>query len=266
VFALQPWQAWEQFGAIYEALVVNCYLYLQISEVKLSALYPGCVTNGCEMVVQLLPAQVLNAKLPVDSAKVRCDWTVENWYNSSENCFIVVNCDSGPGWDYMFSLIDNSSKEPVLIKNQRKKTHQTMGVSTLSALREKAVTGCPKKTQLTPSCSHEVVSIFSLAVDSEPSSEKLDWGTVYLSRPHTAVYHGSLKFHPAASPFLNLNYANLTAIVSNLFAGNEVKRSAAAQCIIKFRNESSKLYTVQEYRDHINQNGYTEVQFGDWIR
>lgn len=178
----------------------------------------------------------------------------------------MVNSDSGAGVDYFLSLIDKSSGNLVLIKNQRKYSHQAVGAKTLQNLREKAVRGSPLRDQLTPPCSHEVVSIFSLAVDIEPGSEILDKGTVYLCRPHAAAYHGSLKFHPAGSPFLNLNYANETAIKSNLLEGNECKRSAAAQCIVKFRNESSKLYTVQEYRDLLNQKGHTEVHFSEWIR
>ena len=186
VFTLPSWQAWERFGAVYEALVINCYVYLNIKEVRLCDLFRGCVQKGCDIRVTLRPTQVIYTAHPVESPIALSDPPVTNWCNDDKYCYIVVNNFNGSGVDYVYCLPHAATGNPVLVKNQRKEDHKALGEKTLETLRDKAVCGQPLRQQV-PNCSMEVIGIFSLAIDSNPSAGSLDECTVFFGRRQAAA-------------------------------------------------------------------------------
>jgi hypothetical protein len=88
---LQPWVAWEPFGAVHLALRVNSLFYSGAQHVKLKLLFQGSCVFGCERMIQLRPTRLV---LATDSRAVECngfddnagyDWIILSDPNG-ENC------------------------------------------------------------------------------------------------------------------------------------------------------------------------------------
>ncbi|KAG2962182.1 hypothetical protein PC118_g21573 [Phytophthora cactorum] len=126
MFALQPWQSWEVFGACFYAVRINALLVLGHSTVTLGDLLPGTRMSGetRNISVKLVPSRVFRCAEAFGPSTPRLisrqinqlekiDWT-------SSGC-IAVNGDSGAGVDIFFALKDAATDNVVVFVDQRKR-------------------------------------------------------------------------------------------------------------------------------------------------
>ncbi len=265
------WEAWEEFGALYEALKINCFLYVGHKTIALKELYDGCLVSGCDMIVRLLPTRVAKARTNVTGWSFECVLGKHfNWDGSEGICVIVLNHENGTGWDYMFSLpimhavqTTSQSLQHVVVKNQRKTIEVNMGDNKLQCVRKSAIAGVPTTSNL-PNCCVEVIGISSFFSDNDPNILPSD--VYYLGRNQCTEYHGDLRYHPAATPYVDLNYANQTAIIHALEEGTEKEKLDAARAIIAYRERLGRYCTIDEFRQILIDEGLSGVvRLGEWV-
>ncbi|KAF4032786.1 hypothetical protein GN244_ATG15296 [Phytophthora infestans] len=126
MFALQPWQSWEIFGACFYAVRINALLVLGHSTVKLRDLLHGARMSEetRHISVKLVPSRVVQCAEAFGSLTPRL---ISNKFNQQEKYdwtssgFIAVNGDGGAGVDIVFALNDAVTDNVVVFVDQRKR-------------------------------------------------------------------------------------------------------------------------------------------------
>jgi hypothetical protein len=247
LFDLQPWQLWEKFGAYFYALRMNAFLILGKSCVSIGEFLKGALIaeNIRDIEINLAPANVFFSQ---DSFGADTTFSISKQHNKQEKVdwikkrCVKVNGDNGEGVDIFFAQGNAVDNSPIIFVDQRKraygKFHQSQTKSFLdklsirpeslpSALMIRGVMNC--------------VSLDALGTDfSVPS------GCYLMSRKQSKIFHGSLAYHPACSPYVSINSSCKTAL-KTLFLGTEKAVNQAVEKILGKRKETS--YGFQNRED-----------------
>jgi len=208
------------------------------------SLFPGAtVSNGCDYQVKLKPVEVFysgdkyETYMDQEISQVGYPQYKINWFTGDrDNGFIVINAERGAGVDLFLSLElvkKQDSADHLIYLDQRKKVASCFGDKLVDQLFEKA--------KIIPKCvanSFIIRGLFSVYNISEKcSSQKIPKDCVVVSHP-SSKYHGSLAFHPASSPCVNINYDQKSSIIL-LFTSHAIKATdaiLAARSTTVFKN------------------------------
>ena len=121
---------------------------------------------------------------------------------------------------------------------------------------------------------------FSAAYKALMVNCKMFLGIVSLPLPVLTAYHSgsnnsstyndnsssssSMLYHPSSTPYINLNYANYTTIVHELYGDSISNIHAAAELVISYRQEEKRLLSKQEFVDVVK-SIYPGVEFSDMV-
>ena len=273
VVVLEQWQAWERFGALYEALRINCWLLLKETTIVLSELYLGCIVRKCDYEVRLRPTLVVQATDTISGDQVQVDRNL-HWYKEKDFNYLVVTKSGTAGIDYLYALeLMEQPGKYVAVLNQRKSDHVCAGPRTVKNLRKLAYDAFAD--MVTTDNSDVVLSVVGLCSQNVDSIPSIPDDTYFCGRIHSAAYHGSLLFHPAATPEVHLNYANKTSILHNITGPSKKKKDEAVTLILSLRRRSNHICSLQEFQDELMKNNITssfghdshaDIQFGSWVR
>jgi hypothetical protein len=219
VYQKAPAQLWQAFGAHYHALRINSFLILGINEIKISELFNGSVICGCNEKVFLKPMQVMEtsdiyneeigAVISEKKNNYRRNWIEDGW--------IVINGESGKGVDLFFSLKRcKLNSGYVVVTDQRNYSYGNMDQMNLCDLVE--------KSKILPKLCEESINISCIFSHFSPqmNHDYLPYNICFVSNSESRDYHGSLWFHPAASPNINVNNAPLSSL-KMLFKGKDTE-------------------------------------------
>jgi hypothetical protein len=251
VYDLQPWQLWEQFGAVLHAARINAWQVLGHSQLPLKSLFPGAVVNGCERKVKLRPVEVFACQSGLQERGFG-NFKVQQSGNASfvvswlERGFVVLNGDSGRGLDVFFALelVDSPGKYCVFV-DQRKRVAGSLGPCAAKTLLEKA------RGDLKTGGRVGVLAagLFNTLPNRAPGAGQLPMDSVVVSFHESAAYHGTLRFHPASTPLVSVNDDNKTAL--RLVFGGSVASAAVIGSIIE-RRTSERFSAMDDLRQFIH--------------
>eukprot|EP00919_Chromeraceae_sp_WS-2016_P018853 GHVR01044839.1.p1 GENE.GHVR01044839.1~~GHVR01044839.1.p1 ORF type:complete len:357 (+),score=11.53 GHVR01044839.1:503-1573(+) len=229
VYDSEPWHLWEVFGAVFHAARINSLQIVdpETTKVRFSDICKGCLVNGCETEVLLRPVHVFktSASFAADMSDIipefkNANRTV-NWVTGDDGTgSVVINGAGGKGVDIFFCLPKASvPNEYVTLSDQRKfVAKSTVGNTTVKQLLSKA--------RIKPSVApgEVVVGLFYPLADFLGSNIDLPPNSFVLSNLESKMYHGSFAFHPACSPFVDVNHDPLSSL--KLLFSNNAKKSA----------------------------------------
>ncbi|KAF4146211.1 hypothetical protein GN958_ATG04686 [Phytophthora infestans] len=240
MFALQPWQSWEMFGACFYAVRINALLVLGHSTATLGDLLPGARMSEetRQISVKLVPSRVVRCAEAFGSLTpqlISNKFNQQEKYNWTSSGCIAVNGDGGAGVDIFFALNDAVTDNVVVFVDQRKRQfgkfqpcHAKEYLGKLSVCPDFLVARGARLVRGVLNC----VSLSNLATYDVPHDCFL------LSRNESEQFHGTLAYHPACTPFISVDSACQTALKS-LLRGTMKAVDEAAEAIVKKRNEPS---------------------------
>lgn len=148
-----------------------------------------------------------------------------------------MNGANGAGVDIFFALKDARSGNLIVFVDQRKRVRSHFQPKEyLDKLRECRPAFLGEDTRL-------VGGIMNCAALSNLETDAVPHDCFLLTRNET--FHGTLAYHPACSPFVPINSANKTALLSVLSGSKEDKDEAAKE-IMRKRLEPSGGFTDYE--------------------
>ncbi|EEY53066.1 Crinkler (CRN) family protein [Phytophthora infestans T30-4] len=240
MFALQPWQSWEIFGACFYAVRINALLVLGHSTATLGDLLPGARMSEetRQISVKLVPSRVVRCAEAFGSLTpqlISNKFNQQEKYNWTSSGCIAVNGDGGAGVDIFFALNDAVTDNVVVFVDQRKRQfgkfqpcHAKEYLGKLSVCPDFLVARGARLVRGVLNC----VSLSNLATYDVPHDCFL------LSRNESEQFHGTLAYHPACTPFISVDSACQTALKS-LLRGTMKAVDEAAEAILTKRNEPS---------------------------
>ena len=249
-YATEPWQLWEVFGACFHALRINALQILGKRTCPFTWICDGAMIRGCDYEVELKPVEVrattdqLSAGTG-DTVNERDTNTPLPWLKGSDDgvWFVLINGANGPAVDLFFCLPLAEGNDGVLFcGDQRKFTSANLGEHRAEEL-SNAVRG--RVPLCLPEGSHVVTALFSLFPSFNSEEDGLPEDSFVVSFAEHSFYHGSLAFHPASSPCLDVNRCGITKLqlLSSI--------SARAQEILDNRPfplfELSRTFSVMAY-------------------
>ncbi|KAF4146719.1 hypothetical protein GN958_ATG04098 [Phytophthora infestans] len=238
MFALQPWQSWEMFGACFYAVRINALLVLGHSTVTLGDLLPGARMSDetRRISVKLVPSRVVQCAEAFGSLTpqlISNKFNQQEKYDWTSSGCIAVNGDGGAGVDIFFALNDAVTDNVVVFVDQRKRQlgkfqpcHAKEYLGKLSVCPKFFVTRGARLVRGVLNC----VSLSNLATYDVPHDCFL------LSPDESERFYGTLAYHPACTPFISVNSACKTALKSVL-RGTLKAVDEAAEAILTKRNE-----------------------------
>jgi hypothetical protein len=222
LFSTTPlWTLWEDFGAYFLSLRMNCWRYLKkmLNEnlhISFKELHPGAFHNFSEnFTFTLYKTKVINIHeqlfkdLKLVTQKGMEQEKIE-W--KKVNNFIYLNGTNGKGVDIWTRL--SFQNEEHLMVDQRKRSAVTISSDDLKDLVSKA-------KSVIPNLKHSI-GIFSnlSSVDlSDIYSLKSLTNVFIVSRKNVSNYYNLFKFHPLISPAININLEQNQTTIASLFQG-----------------------------------------------
>ena len=151
----QQGQAWRRFGALYEALRINCWLLLKETTIVLRELYDGCVVRKCDYEVRLRPTLVVKATGSVSGGQVLAQGEgCLNWYKEEDFNYLVLTKEGSittttstttaatttTGMDYLYAveLVEQPGKYIAVLNQRTSCDHVCAGQRTVKELRKLA--------------------------------------------------------------------------------------------------------------------------------
>ncbi|KAF4032779.1 hypothetical protein GN244_ATG15286 [Phytophthora infestans] len=247
MFAVQPWQSWEMFGACFYAVRINALLVLGHSTVTLGDLLPGARMSDetRRISVKLVPSRVVQCAEAFGSLTpqlISNKFNQQEKYNWTSSGCIAVNGDGGAGVDIFFALNDAVTHNVVVFVDQRKRQlgkfqpcHAKEYLGKLSVCPDFLVARGARVVRGVLNCD----SLSNLATYDVPHDCFL------LSPDESERFYGTLAYHPACTPFISVNSACKTALKS-LLRGTMKAVDEAAEAILTKRNEPSGGFSNSE--------------------
>ncbi|KAF4032784.1 hypothetical protein GN244_ATG15291 [Phytophthora infestans] len=247
MFALQPWQSWEMFGACFYAVRINALLVLGHSTVKLRDLLPGAQMSEetRHISVKLVPSRVVQCAEAFGSLTpqlISNKFNQQEKYDWTSSGCIAVNGDGGAGVDIFFALNDAVTDNVVVFVDQRKRQlgkfqpcHAKEYLGKLSV--------CPKF--LVARGARLVRGVLNCDSLSNLATYDVPHDCFLLSPDESEQFYGTLAYHPACTPFISVNSACKTALKSVL-RGTMKAVDEAAEAILTKRNEPSGGFRASE--------------------
>jgi hypothetical protein len=226
LFALEPWQLWERFGACFHALRINALLVVNgVNEMvcPLSDVFAGSKMDDTfeELEVKLRPVKLLSTsdefstslprKLKRPFSNDRFDWLEDIQDGLPFSC-VVINGTNGQGVDVLFALKKAIGNGYYVVTDQRKR----VAVNSISA---RALDELVNKASIVPACvgadSEAIVGIFNAFPQQIAELPK---NSFFVGANETECYHGCLSLHPASDPrvFINSDHESALALVSGI--------------------------------------------------
>eukprot|EP00732_Lithocolla_globosa_P002410 Lithocolla_globosa_v1_NODE_1565_length_2482_cov_16.247631.p1 type:complete len:765 gc:universal NODE_1565_length_2482_cov_16.247631:2415-121(-) len=271
IYDLEPWQLWEKFGAHFHAARINALQVLGETVVAFSDLCKGAVKNGCEDKVILRPVEVfetesaygvdIQRKIPqFKNSAHTIDWVTGDTLTGESHGYVVINGANGKGVDVFFALRSAFDATRYFVcADQRKRVAGCLGEDTALKLIEKARISPGDQVEVNLTV---IVGLFSVFPHfSSKSGDALPSKSFVVAYEQSERYHGSLQFHPASSPCINVNDDSSSTIQMVLRGG---KRADAAALIIEKR-KTTRFQNVSELETVANDFGVT-VKERDRIR
>ena len=264
------YDAWISFRATYEALIINGFLYLGRDTIPLKELYNGCVVNGCDMIVKLLPMIIVDDTDTLSSVDID-DMCNNRGGTSTVFGFMIVNRGQRNmgNFEYIYALtcISQSNHRFVVIKNQHVKVSSKSNLLSLHEYKN-IKDSYPYIHQYAIPCV-EVIGIHAIGCnDGDDCIQPIDLppNVYYYSKPQcNKQYYKDLCFYPAVTPYVNLNYANNRSIVFALQGTNQHDMGLAAKVIIKYRERERRVCSIDEFREVLKAEGIVNVTFSEWV-
>jgi hypothetical protein len=201
VYDNSQWKLWTVFGAHFHALRINALMVLGFEEVSLLELFKGARVNGCVEYVRLKPMYVIETDDKFNEGIGDCVG-MKRYYDDKRNWrrddWVVLNGESGKGFDIFYCLDKSKEDGQIVITDQRKRISGALGTSRVGSLVERA------------RIKSSVVCLFSCFTTSGFGCGDIPHDCCVVSYSETRAYHGALRVHPAASPCVNLNVASIS--------------------------------------------------------
>jgi hypothetical protein len=217
-YATEPWQLWEIFGACFHALRINALQILGHNMCSFTWICDGALTSGCNYLVDLKPMEV---RATTDLLSPDSGATVNErdsnkpipWLHGTDSTgFVMVNGANGRALDVFFCLPLHGTRGVLFCGDQRKYSSQGIGewraTDLLQAIRAQA-------PRCLPEGSHVVAALFSLFPSFNVEADAdgaLPGDSFVVSFAEHAFYHGSLAFHPASSPCIDVNRCGIAKL------------------------------------------------------
>jgi hypothetical protein len=238
MFDLQPWQLWEKFGAYFYALRINSFLVLGKSQVTVGELLNGAlIAEDIRSVqIQLVPTSVFTsqdafgADTSSEISRQHNPKKVVDWIKSG---YIVINGDGGEGVDIFFAQRNAVEDQVVVFVDQRKRTQGKFHSDTARSILDKLIV-CPEFLQESALVDRGVMNCVSLAAFGK---EAVPPGCYLMSREQSAIFHGSLAYHPACIPCVSINTSCKTALKTVLTGRSSTAVDRAAEKLVRKRKE-----------------------------
>ena len=215
-YATEPWQLWEVFGACFHALRINALQILGYRTCPFTWICDGAMIRGCEYEVELKPVEVraTTEKLSVntgDTVNERDTNKQLPWFRGRDGIwFVLINGANGPAVDLFFCLpLANNVGGVLFCGDQRKFTSSNLGEHRAEELLN-AVRG--QVPRCLPGGSRVVTALFSLFPSFNSEEDGLPEDSFVVSSIEHSFYHGSLAFHPASSPCIDVNRCGITKL------------------------------------------------------
>jgi hypothetical protein len=210
-FATEPWQLWEIFGACFHALRINAFLILGHTAVSFKWICDGANINGCDHEVSLCPMEVraLEEAVGPKSSPTLSEKSTHKplrYHKESpeEIWFVFINGANGPAIDVFFCLPLHGSSGVLFCGDQRKYSSTGLGQWRASDLLQ----GIHNQAPPLPPGSRVVAALFSLFPSFNMDGDvegNLPADSFIVSFTEHPIYHGSLAYHPASSPCIDVN-------------------------------------------------------------
>ena len=230
LYASEPWQLWEKFGACFFAMKVNSFIMLGKTQLKFSELCRGAVCNGCQHLVSLVPMEVheiceefsvgVGEEVTVKKQNREINWLKGDVQKDNRVRYCLINGTSGKGLDVFAALdlvvdssaqsaVDSTKQSPVLLYcDQRKVEAAPLGVKKATDLIKRATI----KPKL-PEASKCVCGLFSILTSFNGSEDDIPEDSFVLSyKQHREFYGRSLSYHPACRTYIDVNHDNKSTL------------------------------------------------------
>jgi hypothetical protein len=252
---IEPWEAWERFGAAFHALRVNSFLVIGVKSVTLDCLLPGAEPRPlclhpmkvAQATEALNPTHVLT-NITCKHTNKRHQWILDNDGIS----WVVQNGSSGKGADIFFPLDAGTPESSLhswfLVVDQRKREALiSFATAAIQGYVQKAHSVCPSKEVAAEMglTGEPIIAIFSLLASTSPKANIPDNSVVISYTDHDA-YHGTLSGHPAACAGIDINYGNKSSL-QLLFKADVV------EVLLEARSE--QLFSPETFSDFLEKNG-----------
>jgi len=247
LFDLHPLQSWEKFGAYFYSLKVNSFLILGKSCVSLGEFFRGALVaeNIRDIQVNLVPAEVFicqdafGADTTSLISRQNNPLEVVDWIKTGR---IAVNGDGGEGVDIFFAERNAVDNKVVVFVDQRKRIYGKFYPSRAKSFLEK-LSVCPEFLQGSALVVRGVMNCVSL--DALGNEFSVPSGCFLMSREQSMIFHGSLAYHPACTPYISINSSCKTAL-KTVFKGTEKAINHAVEKILVKRKEISGGFQTRE--------------------
>ncbi|KAK1941037.1 hypothetical protein P3T76_007743 [Phytophthora citrophthora] len=248
LFDVQPWQQWTEFGACFYAMRINAFLLLGCSTVTLGELLPGAkmTAKTSRVSVNLVPSRVVKTadqygssigpEICLDEYE-RIDWT--------SGGRIVLSEDNEAGVDIFFTLKETKTNNLTVFVDRRKR-HNGPFKFRHAKKHFKQMDVLPQF--LEGSGVRLVRGVMNCASSSNLGMYEMDHDCFLLPREKNETFHGTLAYHPACSPVVDINSASLTALRSVL-KGSKEAVDEAIEVILRKRNKPSRGFSNFEAFD-----------------
>jgi hypothetical protein len=214
-FVTEPWQLWEVFGACFHALRINALQILGHSNCHFTWICDGAMINGCDYEVELKPVEVraTTEQLSADTGDTvneRDTNTPLPWLRGRDGIwFVLINGADGPAVDLFFCLPLANVDGVLFCGDQRKFTSANLGEQRAEDLLNAVRRQVPR---CLPGGSRVVTALFSLFPSFNSEEDGLPEDSFVVSFAEHSFYHGSLAFHPASSPCIDVNRCGITKL------------------------------------------------------
>jgi hypothetical protein len=235
LFALEPWQLWERFGACFHALRINALLVAaNVNEMicQMDEVFAGSrMGRGLgESSVLLRPMDIM-----FTSEKFSEDLPLEIKSSLSKNHFkwikdvdldtklpfsrVVMNGSNGKGVDIFFALEKANHPGYYLVTDQRKRV-------AVNSISENLLRGLVAKANVIPRCidapCEVVTGVFNVFPQTLPA---LPPNCFLVGANETESYHGCLALHPASDPrvYVNSDHESALALIDGV-SSNTAKK------------------------------------------
>lgn len=215
-YATEPWQLWEVFGACFHALRINALQILGKRTCPFTWICDGAMIRGCDYEVELKPVEVraTTEKLSAntgDTVNERDTNKQLPWLRGRDGVwFVLINGADGPAVDLFFCLpLAKNAGGVLFCGDQRKFSSANLGEyraeELLNAMRGQVPRCLPEGSRV-------VTALFSLFPSFNRGEDGLPEDSFVVSFAEHSFYHGSLAFHPASSPCIDVNRCGITKL------------------------------------------------------
>ena len=227
LFALEPWQLWEKFGACFHALRINALLVVEgkddmvcpLSEVFAGSLMDDKIKDSKVLLrpVEVVPtSEMFSADVGLEvnqsGSLGKWKWLKGESEDGKNYSYVLINGTNGKGVDIFFALQKAFGGGYFIITDQRKR----VAANSISWATSKELCN---KADIVPKCAGEGSEvIFGIFHVFPQIIAKLPPNCFVVGANETAKYHGCLTLHPASDPriFVNSDHQSALACVDGI--------------------------------------------------